>query len=110
MIILTQESDLCDGEKKQELLWRSVPKCLMTIGRQGVRESHCHSLQDLLSVHALVKVKVLATSHTETCINTLLRETNAIHLQSKGDTLLFASSKRIHNVHGVPGQGIGQIR
>ena len=81
----------------------------MTIGQQGVRESHCHSLQDLLSVHALVKVKVLATSHIETCINTLVRETDAIHLQSKGDTLLFASSKRMQNVYGVHGQGIGQI-
>ena len=86
---MLQEVDL--DKQTKENIWRSVPKCLMTVGQHGVQSSHCSSLKDLIASHKLVKVKVLFTTDFEAAIEKLINATGAVHLQSKGDTLLFAS-------------------
>ncbi|CAM9756966.1 unnamed protein product [Discosporangium mesarthrocarpum] len=44
--------------KTVEELWRKPRKHLISIGKGGVKPSHCRSLEELVGAHALVKVKV----------------------------------------------------
>lgn len=87
-------------EAIDEKIWRSVPKPLITIGKQGVQKSHCTLLKDVIANHNLVKVKILPIPEIETIVQKLTESGEIRHLRTKGNTVLFASgnSKQLKDI------------
>eukprot|EP00210_Caulerpa_lentillifera_P002208 g2122.t1 len=63
----------------------------MTIGKQGVQETHCTAFYDLISSHVLVKVKRSFQLTNEQVVETMLKDTKAQLIQTKGNVMLFLS-------------------
>ncbi len=64
------------------------------VGKQGASHAQARSLHSLLEAHGLVKVKVNNNAEAAAVAAQLLaEEAEAVVLQQKGNTLLFASAK-----------------
>jgi RNA-binding protein YhbY len=60
-----RRSSIEDGQTRE--LWQAAPKALLNVGRKGAESSHIRSLGELLTNHAVVKVKLSdhRTDYTE---------------------------------------------
>jgi len=78
------------SEREGRVMWDSVQKPLLRVGKVGVQKSHMQSLRELVRAHLLVKVQ-LNTFNTDIIAvgRELADGSGAALLQSKGRTLLF---------------------
>ncbi|KAI8465612.1 MAG: hypothetical protein J3K34DRAFT_461308 [Monoraphidium minutum] len=78
------------SEEEQRLLWDSVSRALLRLGRAGATDAHARSLSELLRSHKLVKVQVNAPPDAAAAAAAALAAAcGAVLLQAKGTTLLF---------------------
>eukprot|EP00891_Asterochloris_glomerata_P004824 jgi/Astpho2/4824/Aster-x1261 len=76
------------------LLWDSVEKPLLRIGRSGIQGSHTSSLRELVQAHSLVKVQLNQQHEVAVAAvaQQLAEASGADVVQVKGRTLLFSDA------------------
>ncbi|GBF92392.1 hypothetical protein Rsub_05594 [Raphidocelis subcapitata] len=81
------------SEEQEQLLWESVTRALLRLGKSGATESHTRSLSELLDAHKMVKVQVNAPASTASAAAAALAAGAGARLvMTKGSTLLFAQA------------------
>ena len=78
-----------------ESIWRTHSRPLLRVGRNGVQASHKRSLEELLSAHGYVCVKINGCSSPEqvATVAEALRPPDAQVLKTKGVTVLYAKNE-----------------
>ncbi len=78
------------SEAQRELLWNSVTRSLLRLGRAGATESHCRSLKEMLAAHKLVKVQINGPlAGADDVVRQLSDGAGGKLVLAKGSTLLF---------------------
>ncbi|KIZ00813.1 hypothetical protein MNEG_7150 [Monoraphidium neglectum] len=78
-------------DEQQRLLWDSVSRALLRLGKSGATEAHGRSLCELLRAHKLVKVQINGPADAAAAVAaSLSADSGGVLLQTKGGTLLFA--------------------
>lgn len=80
------------SEDEMRTLWDSVSRSLIKLGKSGPRDTHLHTLAEMLQQHVLVKVKVNGVSEVGDMAHQLAQGSGGILLQVKGTTMLFGCS------------------
>ena len=77
------------------------------MGQAGLTDAFLQELKNTLSIHELIKVKLVAGDKTQrdVLVNSILNETNANKIQVLGNTLTLYHPSEEKKI-SLPGQGI----
>eukprot|EP00200_Dunaliella_tertiolecta_P008610 CAMPEP_0202368126 /NCGR_PEP_ID=MMETSP1127-20130417/314_1 /ASSEMBLY_ACC=CAM_ASM_000462 /TAXON_ID=3047 /ORGANISM="Dunaliella tertiolecta, Strain CCMP1320" /LENGTH=284 /DNA_ID=CAMNT_0048963485 /DNA_START=137 /DNA_END=992 /DNA_ORIENTATION=+ len=79
------------SEPELDLLWGSIPRALLKLGKSGAQDSHARSLMELLPAHKMVKVQLNGNPRGAQEIGRRLATmANATLLGVQGSHMLFA--------------------
>eukprot|EP00967_Tisochrysis_lutea_P084314 scaffold117834_cov21-Tisochrysis_lutea.AAC.1 len=96
------------SEPELDLLWGSIPRALLKLGKSGAQDSHARSLMELLPAHKMVKVQLNGNPRGAQEIGRRLATmANATLLGVQGSHMLFAlacvdSPAKVIEAHSFP--------